>query len=209
MATCTTVAGALSVVGVPGLSVSTASEEARSLCRQGIGWLWSFHHEEAVRCFEAALAAAEAEAAACPLAAWGAAHCCSSDYNEGVYMDEAKASAHIATAVAQLPQASALEVALIRAEKERIDAVDGGDAAAPQVYARAMKRVHEQHPHSAEVAAVFAHAVMMQRACAFRARYIRWPASVHSLAMLRRWPPGLHASAQSCAAGPTATAPLG
>ena len=162
-ATCTTAAGGLTVVSIES-EVSTQSEAARALCRKGLAWLWSFHHEEAVRCFEESLKAAAKDGAACPLAAWGAAHCCSSDYNDGVFSDQARAAAFIRTAAEQSAKGSDMERALIAAETARIAGVDAGDDSAPQTYAREMKACFDAYPSNADVAAVFAHAVMMQKA---------------------------------------------
>ncbi|MGH3398747.1 MAG: hypothetical protein ACRDPO_29080, partial [Streptosporangiaceae bacterium] len=58
--------------------VTTTSEQARLWFTRGLVWTYGFNHEEAVSCFERALAADER----CALAHWGLALALGPNYNK-------------------------------------------------------------------------------------------------------------------------------
>src|SRR5579864_5265391 len=99
--------------------VTTASAEAQRWFDRGLNWCFGYHHEEAVRCFDAALAAYPG----CAMAHWGVAYASGPNYNlPWKAMDDAGKAAALAkahdAAQAALPLAGAVtapERALIEA----------------------------------------------------------------------------------------------
>src|SRR3954470_17632186 len=57
---------------------STASAEAQTWFDRGLVWSYAFHHEEAIRCFEAAIALDPGYA----MAHWGLAYAAGPNYNK-------------------------------------------------------------------------------------------------------------------------------
>ncbi|HBY46435.1 MAG TPA: hypothetical protein DEG70_09340, partial [Chloroflexi bacterium] len=58
--------------------VTTASSDAQRWFDRGLSWIYGFHHEEAIRCFERA---AEADPS-CAMAYWGIAYAAGPNYNK-------------------------------------------------------------------------------------------------------------------------------
>lgn len=65
-------------LGGHGRPVTTSSPEAQRWFDRGLVWTYAFHHEEAVACFEAAVAADPD----CAMAHWGIAHALGPNYNK-------------------------------------------------------------------------------------------------------------------------------
>lgn len=65
-------------LGRHGRPVTTSSPEAQRWFDRGLVWTYAFHHEEAVACFEAAVAADPD----CAMAHWGIAHALGPNYNK-------------------------------------------------------------------------------------------------------------------------------
>ena len=108
---------------------------------------------------QAALSKAAAENTVCPLAAWGAAHSYQADYN-GIFMEPDNVDAKLQLAgeqLAALENPTEMEKLVIAAEQAR-----GADPDA-KAYVTAMKAAFDALPNDPDVAALFAHAVMLQR----------------------------------------------
>lgn len=146
--------------------VTTRSPEAQLWFDRGIVWLYGFNHEEAIVCFEKALAADPA----CAIAAWGIAHAIGPNYNklwEFFAPDEkvsALARAHevLAAAKATYGDASAVERAMVDALAERFPTDPGIEDYGPwnDSFAEAMRRVYKAFPDDLDVTAIFAEALM-------------------------------------------------
>jgi tetratricopeptide (TPR) repeat protein len=149
--------------------VTTSSDQARLWFTRGLVWTYGFNHEEAVSCFERAIAADER----CALAHWGLAFALGPNYNkpwEAFDPEDLSASvarAHAATlaaieAAAQAVPASPVEQALAGALAARYpSAVPDGDGAAWSTgYADAMRAAYRAHPADLDVAVLFADALM-------------------------------------------------
>lgn len=150
--------------------VSTPSENARVWTRRGMAWMYAFHHEEAIACFERAVKCAEVDGTECPMALWGIAHCSGKNYN-GTSMKEMRPGkdgeyAQLALDATTRVNVTPVEQSIIRAELFRaVNADDDADRA----YAAAMgevftKLVREQKDGAdPDICALFAAAVMNQR----------------------------------------------
>ncbi|MEM9318135.1 MAG: hypothetical protein AAGA70_03915 [Pseudomonadota bacterium] len=148
----------------------TANAEAQLWFDRGLLWTYGFNHDEAVRCFERAVAADQD----CAMGYWGIAYATGPNYNmTWALMDvggraEALARAHEASRAALACQASirAEEAALIAALPSRfpqahvapVPVMDNWDAA----FAAEMGKQQSRFPDSREIRAVAVEA-MMQR----------------------------------------------
>ncbi len=140
---------------------STSSPEAADWFDRGLVWSYAFHHEEAVRCFERALAADSDFA----LAHWGIAYAIGPNYNKdwdafepGEVVDVLdRASSEIASARALAAGASEVERELVEALARRFPPDADTDVAAYKTaYADAMAGVAARHPDDLDVIAMFA-----------------------------------------------------
>jgi tetratricopeptide (TPR) repeat protein len=146
--------------------VTTASAQARTWFTRGLVWAYAFNHEEAVRCFEHAIAADKDFA----LAYWGLAYALGPNYNkpweafDPVDLSSSVSRAFAASAAAggAASGASAVERALVHAVAARYPAAEpaGGCSAWNVSYADAMRDVYRAHPDDLDVAALFADALM-------------------------------------------------
>lgn len=154
-------------LGSHGRSVTTDSAEAQLWFDRGLVWTYAFHHEEAVACFEKA-AAADPD---CAMAHWGIAHALGPNYNKPwEFFDDrdlartverthaAVESAHAKAAA----RATVVERALIGALRARYPQAKPAEDCAVwnPPYADAMRVVHELAPDDADVAALYADALM-------------------------------------------------
>lgn len=146
--------------------VTTSADEARVWFTRGLLWTYAFNHEEAVECFECAIAADPA----CALAYWGVAYALGPNYNkpwemfDPVDLTSARSRAHaaVASARAHLDNATPLERALVEALAYRYpepEPTSDGSVWNRQ-YADAMREVYQAHPSDLDVAALFADALM-------------------------------------------------
>lgn len=143
-------------------AVSTKSATAQQLFDQGLAWCYGFHHDEAMRCFRAALAADPSLA----MAHWGLAYAAGPHINNMAMSAEANALAAKASALAASLAAGAtpVEQALIAAVGRRYAVPPPADRAAlDRDYAAAMRAVHAEHGADPHVAALFAEALMNLR----------------------------------------------
>jgi tetratricopeptide (TPR) repeat protein len=143
---------------------SAASTEAQTWFDRGLVWSYAFNHEEAIRCFERAIAADEGFA----LAHWGLAYAAGPNYNkqwdafEEGELREALRRAHDASARALELASGGVEHDLALALTRRFPSPEPAEnlAAWTADYADAMGEVHDAHPGDLDVAALCADALM-------------------------------------------------
>lgn len=153
-------------LGAYAREVSTSSAAARSWFTRGLLWSYAFNHEEAVRCFERAIAADPDFA----LAHWGVAYALGPNYNkpwaafDPVDLSASVSRAFAASAAARrcAPGASPVERAFVQALAARYPSAEpAGDCSAWNAgYADAMRDVYRAYPDDLDVAALFADALM-------------------------------------------------
>ncbi|MFD4415492.1 tetratricopeptide repeat protein [Streptomyces sp. NPDC058251] len=146
--------------------VTTSSPSAQTWFDRGLIWSYAFHHEEAVSCFEAA-AAADPD---CAMAYWGIAYALGPNYNkpweffDGEDLARTVDRTHAAVERAQEKAAGAtpVEQALIRALRTRYPQAEAvEDCSVWNVpYAESMRAVYELAPDDADVATLYADALM-------------------------------------------------
>jgi len=146
--------------------VTTSSASAQTWFTRGLVWTYAFNHEEAVWCFERAIAADPG----CALAYWGLAYALGPNYNkpwemfDPVDLTSSRSRAHAAAAAAadRLAGAEPVERALVRALAYRYPAAEpAADGSVwNQQYADAMREVYLAHSGDLDVAALFADALM-------------------------------------------------
>lgn len=140
-------------------AVSTKSADAQKYFDQGLTWTFGFNHDEAIRSFETA-AHHDPRLA---MAWWGVALCYGPHINFPMLPeDKAKAAWSALTRAQQLkPHASPVEQALIDALAARYANPAPADRAPlDQAYAAAMQKVYEKFPDDADVAVLYAEAMM-------------------------------------------------
>ncbi|MFJ9347652.1 tetratricopeptide repeat protein [Streptomyces sp. NPDC101237] len=148
--------------------VTTSSAEAQTWFDRGLIWTYAFHHEEAVRCFEAA---GEADPD-CAMADWGLAYALGPNYNkpwdsfdrEDLAHTVRRTHAAVERAHAKAVHATPVERALVQALRARYPRAAAPDAAACPVwntaYADRMREVYALAPDDLDVAALYADALM-------------------------------------------------
>jgi tetratricopeptide (TPR) repeat protein len=149
-------------VGVVERAITTSSDDAQMWFDRGLGLAYGFNHEEAIACFERALAADPD----CAMCYWGKAYALGPNYNNVEMEPEASQAAYEAVqqAATKLDGATDAERGLIEALQKRYTMPAPEDRAPlEQAYAAAMREVHAAHPDDADVAALTAEAVMMLR----------------------------------------------
>ncbi len=145
--------------------VTTSSADAQLWFDRGLAWCYGFNHEEAVACFDKALAADPG----CAMVRWGIAYATGPNYNkpwedfgelefppclERVRSESRAAEDHCG-------HATALEQALIKALVARFPLDDSLDFAAwNDAYADAMRGVFTEYSDNLDVCALFAEAMM-------------------------------------------------
>ena len=147
-------------------AVTTSSAQARLWFTRGLLWTYGFNHEEAVRCFERAIA----NDPDCVLAHWGLAYALGPNYNKAWEAFDpvdlsacvARAFAASAAAASHAAGASPVERSLVHALAARYpSAQPAGDCSSWNAgYADAMRDVYRAHPDDLDVAALFADALM-------------------------------------------------
>lgn len=146
--------------------VTTTSPDAQRYFDQGLTWAFAFNHDEAIRSFEQA-AKFDPE---CAMAHWGIALCHGPHINNPV-MNEAGAHAawtSLQTALALIDNVTPAERSLVKALASRYaDPTNGkipltASERKPwdEAYANAMKDVFFQHSNDADVASLYAEALM-------------------------------------------------
>ena len=146
--------------------ITTTSSEAQRWFDRGLAWTYGFNHDEAVYCFEQSV---EADPD-CAMAHWGVAYAIGPNYNkpweafgrkETAYaLGRAFESANRAAELAQ--QGTDAERDLTAALLRRYPSRQPLDDMMPWVddYADAMREVYARHTDDADVASLFAEAMM-------------------------------------------------
>ena len=146
--------------------ISTASETAQKWFDRGLAWTYGFNHEEAVACFRNA---AEADPC-CAMAWWGIAYAIGPNYNKPwEAFDEDELASSLKTARLAAIRAEALtegaadaEISLIGALLSRYQSgyPDHEMNSWNDDYAAAMRNVYSRHDTDADIASLFAEALM-------------------------------------------------
>lgn len=146
--------------------VTAATAEAQTWFDRGLVWMYGFNHEEAIVCFEKAVAADPG----CVLAHWGIAHAIGPNYNKmwEFFEPEEKVSAlarahrALSEARAGLGRATLVERALVEALAHRFPDDPGIEDYGPwnDAFSASMRTVHEAFPDDLDVTAIFAEALM-------------------------------------------------
>jgi tetratricopeptide (TPR) repeat protein len=147
-------------------ATSTRSADAQQWFDRGLAWSYAFNHEEALDCFERAIAADETFA----LAHWGLAYAIGPNYNKQWDMfDEVDLKATLRRAHDASARAQELAVGAPAVERALVDALTKRypSPEAPEdftrwnvSYARAMGDVYRAHAGDLDVAALYADALM-------------------------------------------------
>jgi tetratricopeptide (TPR) repeat protein len=147
-------------------TVTTASADAQRWFDRGLNWCFGFHHEEAIACFEKALAIDPN----CAMALWGIGYAAGPNYNfPWELMDPAGKAAALAraydaaqAALAHAGSVSPPERALIEALPARYPQREPIEDQRPWngTFADAMRRAHLAHPDDLDVRNIFVEAIM-------------------------------------------------
>jgi tetratricopeptide (TPR) repeat protein len=153
-------------IGLYTRPISTTSPEAQCWFDRGLNWCFGFHYEEALACFEKALAADPA----CAMAHWGIGYAAGPNYNfPWDLMDPDGKAAALARAFDATEKALGLagtvtapERALIEALSARYPQRDPIEDQRPwnDAFADAMRRAHQAHPYDLDLRCVFVDAIM-------------------------------------------------
>jgi tetratricopeptide (TPR) repeat protein len=146
--------------------VTTSAPEAQTWFDRGLIWAYGFNHEEAVSCFEQALA----RDPDCAMAHWGVGYALGPNYNKPwAAFDEADLRTSTARAAAAVSRAGQIaagvtpeERALIGALRWRYaqDELPDDRESWNQRYAEAMGQVYDAFADDLDVAALYADALM-------------------------------------------------
>jgi tetratricopeptide (TPR) repeat protein len=146
--------------------VTTASEEAQRWFNRGLAWTYAYNHEEAISCFQNAVAADPG----CAMAHWGIAYSIGPNYNKPweAFEDEEKpncielAKSSIEMATALLDELTPVERALIEAIPTRYPGSSDIEDFSPwnDAFADAMRKVHAEFSQDLDVCAILAEAIM-------------------------------------------------
>jgi len=145
---------------------ASGNDTAQLWFDRGLVWLFAYNHEEAIVCFQKAVAADPA----CALAHWGIAYAIGPNYNKPweVFTPEEKApalaQAHTALAAGLALEAAPVERALLEALASRYPQDPEIEDYQPfnEGFSAAMKPVYEAYPDDLDVAFVYAEAMMNQ-----------------------------------------------
>ena len=153
-------------LGTYGREVTTVSAAAQLWFDRGLVWLYGYNHEEAIVCFEKAIA----HDPACAMAHWGVAYAIGPNYNkpwDDFDEDEkpealGQALVAVAAAMANIDAVTPTERALIEALRTRYPDSADVDSFDPwhDAYADAMRAVYKAHDGDLDVASLFAEAIM-------------------------------------------------
>ena len=146
--------------------VDTPSPHAQVWFDRGLVWAYAFNHEEAITCFERALAL-DADLA---IARWGIAYAIGPNYNKGweafdpVDLTASLARARVELELAAKSRGSVVEHALVAALATRFPTDDPSDAealaAGHVAYAEAMAELARAYPDDVDVLALAADALV-------------------------------------------------
>lgn len=146
--------------------VTTASADAQRWFDRGLNWCYGYHHEEAIVCFEKALAADPN----CAMAHWGIGYAAGPNYNfPWVLHDPASKAAALGRAYDASRAALALAGGVTRPERALIEALatrypqrEPIEDQHPwdEAFADAMRGVYRAHTRDLDVRAIFVEAIL-------------------------------------------------
>jgi len=146
--------------------ISTASPDAQLWFDRGLIWIYAYNHEEAIVCFQNALAADPD----CAMAHWGIAYAIGPNYNKpwDAFEEDEKPDAlsqalkAVERATNLAAKANPAETALIEALAQRYPQSGAIDDFGPwnDAYADAMRQVYQNHGDDLDVCSLFAEAIM-------------------------------------------------
>lgn len=147
-------------------TVTTQSKQAQQWFDRGLVWIYGYHHEEAIVCFQNAL---EADPN-CAMALWGIAYAIGPNYNKPwADFDESELRDAINLARDSLGKAATHAEKLTAVESKLIEALTqryptGNDFENCEqhndLFANAMREVYRAHPDDLDVCCLFAEALM-------------------------------------------------
>ncbi len=154
-------------LGTYGRSASTSSIDAQVWFDRGLVWCYAFNHEEAIGCFERAIAADDRFA----LAHWGLAYAAGPNYNkQWDAFDDVDLRASLGRAYAAVQRAAELAEAAPPVERDLIGALaerypsprtgDGSRRLDGRLMPRRCARCTRKHPDDLDAAALFADALL-------------------------------------------------
>lgn len=141
--------------------VTTSSAEAQHYFDQGLNWLYSFNHDEAVRSFTKA---AELDPG-CAMSWWGVSYAQGPNYNDPVMSPNRSAAAFEALqkALATLDGETPVERALVEALRARYAASPPRDRAPlDEAFSAAMADVWARFPGDSDVGTLYAESMMVR-----------------------------------------------
>ncbi|KAF7541685.1 hypothetical protein G7054_g405 [Neopestalotiopsis clavispora] len=146
--------------------ITTVDEEARLWFDRGLLWSYGFNHEEAVKCFEKAIACDGNFA----MAYWGAAYALGPNYNKPWdFYDATELETTVQRTHRMVEEATKLANTTSPAEQALIEGLqfryprahaDGDLSIWNQSYAEAMEKVYREFPNDLDVATLCADALM-------------------------------------------------
>ena len=143
-------------------AVTTSSPEAQDYFNQGLNWLYSFNHDEAIRSFKKA---AELDPT-CAMAWWGVSYCEGPNYNDPVMTEERSLAAWDALqkALANIDHVTPVERDLIEALEARyVNPWPEDRTELNKAFGDAMANVWADHPNDSDVGTLYADSLMVQR----------------------------------------------
>jgi tetratricopeptide (TPR) repeat protein len=153
-------------LGTHSRPVTTTSAEAQLWFDRGLAWTYGFHHEEAVRCYEAA-AAADPD---CAMAYWGIAYALGPNYNKPwEFFDDQELPRTVERAHAAVERAHEKAAGATPVERALIGALRARYPQSRPVedcsvwntpYADGMRAVYELAPDDLDVVTLYADALM-------------------------------------------------
>lgn len=149
-------------LGAHDRAITTTSPEAQTYFTQGMAWLYSFNHDEAIRAF-AKVSELDPE---CAMGWWGIALAEGPNYNDPQMTKERNRAAWgaLQEALERIDNTNALERALIEALSARYAKSPPKDRSKlDQAYADAMAKVWAAYPNDSDVGTFYAEAMMVQR----------------------------------------------
>jgi tetratricopeptide (TPR) repeat protein len=143
-------------------AISTTSSEAQDFFDQGLAWMYSFNHDEAIRSFARA-AELDPEAA---MPWWGISLCEGPNYNDPIMTEERSRAAWgaLKQALARIENTSPVERALIEALAERYAKPWPEDRSdLDESYSDAMAELWSDYPDDSDVGTLYAESLMVRR----------------------------------------------
>lgn len=147
-------------------SVSTTSHEAQIWFDRGLIWTYAFNHEEAVNCFQQAIA----QDRTCAMAYWGLAYALGPNYNkpwqffdqQELELTVQRTHQAVADAKRSTSTTTPVESALVDALQHRYPQVQPTTDCSSwnHSYANAMTSVYQKFPDDLDVATLYADALM-------------------------------------------------